>query len=147
MKSDDFFANVDSKLRKISEAEAASNDRSAENREFLELVVARLAPIVSSYKAKLKERNLHAEVQSYPTGISFTIRYKDGGHHGLSIGGSLETNRITMTSSFTNDDGRNYTSTNGATYDKSNWKDELFEEQLQKCIQDFLFYADRHGGV
>lgn len=147
MKSDDFFTNVDSKLRKISEAEAASKDKAAENREFLQEVIARLAPVGSSYKAKLKERNIHAEVQSYPAGLSFTLRYKDGGHRGLSIGGSLETNRISITSSFTNDDGRNFTSTNGATYDKSNWKDEVFEEQLQKCIEDFLFYADRHGGI
>ena len=72
MKSDDFFTNVDSKLRKISEAEAASNDKAAENREFLQEVVARLAPVVASYKAKLKERNIHAEVQSYPGAVSYT---------------------------------------------------------------------------
>lgn len=147
MKSDDFFVSVDTKLSKSAEADTASKSAASENREFLEEVVARLAPIVSPYKARLKERNIHVEVQSYPAGISLTLRYKDGGHRGMSIGGRLENNRIEITTSFTNDDGRNYTGTSGATYDKNNWKDSIFEDELQKCINDFLFYADRHGGI
>ncbi len=147
MKSDDFFANVDVKLSKAAEANAASKNTASENREFLEEVIARLAPVASSYKEKLKERKVQVEVQSYPTGISFTLRYKDGGHRALNIGGRLEDNRIEVTTLFTNDDGRNYKSTSGASYDKNNWKDSVFEDELQKCINDFLFYADRHGGV
>lgn len=118
----------------------------SENRAFLEEVVVRLQPVVSSYKAKLKERKIRAEVQSYPAGISFTLRYRDGGHHGLNIGGRLENNRIEITTHFTND-GSDHRGTNGATYDKTNWKDSIFENELQKCINDFLFYADRHGGI
>jgi hypothetical protein len=92
-------------------------------------------------------RNIHVEVRTHSTGISFTLRYNDGGHHALNIFGSLRDNRIEMSTNFTSDDGRNYTSTSGASYDKSNWKDSLFKDALEKCIKDFLFYADRHGGV
>lgn len=146
MNSDEFFANVDVKLSKSAEADAASKNAASENREFLGAVIARLTPITSSYKAKLKERNIQVEVQSYPTGISFTLRYKDGGYRALNIGGRLEDNRIEITTLSTNDDGRNYKSSSGASYDKNNWKDSVFEVELQKCINDFLFYADRHGG-
>ena len=147
MKIDDFFASVDSTLRKTSEAETASNEKAAENYELLQEVVARLAPVVSSYMEKLKERNINADVQNSPASLSLTLRYSDGGHRGLSINRSLKTNEISITSSFTNDDGKNYTSTNGTAYDKSNWKDDVFVEQLHRCIEDFLIYANRHGGI
>ena len=147
MSNDDFFAGVDAQLSKMAAAEATAKDTAAENREFLQEVVIRLAPIVASYEQQLGARNIKVEVRSYPTSISFTMRYKDGGHFGLNISGSRQNNRIEMSNSFTNDDGRNYTSTSGASYDKSNWNDSLFKDELEKCIKDFLFYADRHGGV
>jgi len=147
MSVEDFFSKVDGTLNKAAETKAASQDAAAQNREFLEAVIARLSPLATAYKAKLRERGIHTELDSYPTGINFTMRYNDGGHHGLRIGCTLERNRIEITSSFTSDDGKNYTSTDGASYDSTNWNDNIFESKLQKCIEDFLFYAERHGGA
>ena len=146
MSTDDFFKKVDETRATTAKATVAANITASENRVFLEEVVARLSPLVSEYKQKLRDRSIHAEVQTYPTGISITLRYKNGHHRALNLGGRLEDYRIEMTTSFTNDDGRNYKSTSGASYDRSNWTDILFEKELQKEISDFLFYADRHGG-
>lgn len=85
MKIDDLLSNLNIKLSNSDEAEAASKNAPSENRPFLEEVVARLTPTVSSYETKLKERNIQVEVQSYPTGISFTLRYKDCGYRALNI--------------------------------------------------------------
>lgn len=147
MNIDDFFINVDSTLASAAQAASAATINSAENRAFVEEVVARLAPMVSSYKEKLQARNIRVEVQCYPTGISFTMRYKDGGHHGLSLRGCQKDYRIQITTNFTNDDGKNYEGTDGLSYDKNSWNDRLFEDKLRKSINDFLYYASRHGGI
>jgi hypothetical protein len=147
MSVEDFFSKVDATLSKVAEAQMTARSMADQNRQFLETVIVRLSPTVFAYKEKLRERGIYAEVDSYPTAITFTMRYKDGGHHGLRIGGKLESNLIEVTTSFTSDDGKNYTSTDGGSYDSANWNDSIFEAKLRKCIEDFLFYADRHGGL
>jgi hypothetical protein len=146
MQDDEFFSKVDSKLLKTAVETSETEKVNAENREFLEEVIVRLNPIAESYEAKLKERNIRTEVKSYPGGISFGLKYKDGGHRTLTIGGYQESNRIEFKTHFTNDDGKNYVSTSGKTYQKSDWQDLIYVEELQKCIDEFLYYQNRHGG-
>lgn len=147
MNSDDFFAEVDTQLSKSAAAEAASKSTATENSEFLEQVITRLSPIVASYREQLNARNIRVDVQINASSISFTLRYNGGGYHGISIFGSHPGNRIEMNTNYTGDGGKRYTGTTGKTYDKSNWQDSLFEEALQQCIKDFLFYAGRYGGI
>lgn len=45
----------------------------------------------------------------------------------------------------TNDDGRKFQSTDGAMYNNSNWKDDVFTEKLKKHITDYFFYSKRHS--
>lgn len=85
-------------------------------------------------------------VQTSETSIAFEMRYRDGGYRKLFISGDLETNRIKIIEYFTNDDGKNYSSTDGSTYDQKNWQDDIFTRKLESCIKDFIFYADRHSG-
>lgn len=144
MNREEFFSNIDAK---ISRANVSTVDIPAENQAFLETVVARLQPVVASYQARLAERKINAEIKVSQASISFTLHYRDGGHCGLTLDGHLTDWRIEITAHYTNDNGRNYVNSLGITYGRDNWQDSIFEEALQKCIDDFLFYAARHGGI
>lgn len=144
MNTNDFFAKVDARLHKESETDADSQKAASKDREFLEQVIARLMPLVASYEAKLKERGINTEVDSHPTGISITMRYKDGGHDELYIGGIPKSALIELKTSLI-EDGQRYTTTK--SYDYSKWQDSIFEAKLQKLIEKFLLYADKHSEI
>jgi hypothetical protein len=147
MNNDDFFAKVDAKLQKESQANTAVSKTALKNREFLKEVIARLGPIVASYQAKLKERGIDAEVNNDEAGMSITLHYKGGGYRKLRIGGELESYRIEFSTEFTSDDDTTYTATDRLTHDYSNWQDSIFETKLQRLIDDFLNLANKHGGI
>jgi len=147
MNTDDFFATVDTKLQKQSQADTAVSKTAMKNREFLEKVIARLGPIVTSYQAKLKERGINAEVNNDEAGMSITLHYKGGSYRKLHIGGEQESYRIEFSTEFTSDDGTIYTATDRLSHDYSNWQDSIFEAKLQKLIDDFLLLANKHGGI
>lgn len=146
MNIDDFFSKVDTTLQKTTEAEGTVRQAATTNEAFLREAIARLAPLFSTYKDKVRARGLYAMVEAYPTALAFVMRYRDGGHHTLHIGGELKTSRLQIRTFYTNDDGKDFHSTDGKSFDSSTWKDSLAESRLQTCIEDFLFYADRHGG-
>ncbi|MCT0207732.1 hypothetical protein [Synechococcus sp. CS-1332] len=138
MNSDDFFRGVDLKLSSIATASELAIKEKAENLDFLKEVLSRLAPMANSYKEKLRVRDVHAEVNSDPSGITFTLRRKDGARRQLQLIGRREDCRIEITKSFTGDDGKDFQTTDGKTYDKSTWKDWMFEDKLQEVVNDFL---------
>lgn len=142
MNTDDFFAKVDAKLRK--ETDAASLKTASKDREFLEQIIARLMPLVASYEAKLKERDIDTEVDSRPASISITLRYKDGNHDDLSIGSVPKSSLIELKTTLI-EKGQWFTSSK--TYNYSKWQDSFFEARLQRLIENFLLYADKHGGI
>ncbi|EQB8434665.1 TPA: hypothetical protein VEM73_004365, partial [Pseudomonas aeruginosa] len=96
---------------------------------------------------KLQERGIKVDLKISDYCISFSLTYRDGGHHAITLGAALNSNRLEITENFTDDDGRNYTSLDGSSYDSANWKDEIYEEKLKKSIESFISYADRHGGI
>jgi hypothetical protein len=147
MNTDDFFATVDAKLQKESQADTAVSKTAVKNREFLEKVIARLRPIGTAYQAKLKKRGIDAEVNNDEADMSITLHYKGGGYRKLHIGGERESYRIEFSTEFTSDDDTTYTATDRLSYDYSNWQDSIFEAKLQRLIDDFLLCANKHGGI
>ncbi len=144
MNADEFFTKVDAKIRKEAGADAASKKTASGNRELLEQIIARLTPLAASYEAKLKERGINIEVEGRPTGISIAMRYKDGSRDELHIGGISKSSLIELKASLI-EDGQRYTTTK--TCDYGEWQDSIFEARLQKLIESFLLYADKHGGI
>ena len=149
MSANDFFTKVDGKLSELKQGQEQAAVESVNNADFLEEVVARLTEKAEEYANQIKSRGIQVELNISKYSISFTLKYKDGGHHGTTLGRTLhsQNNRIEITGSLTSDDGKNYTSTSGATYDDTNWKDDIFTSAIEKCIEDFIFYAPRHGGI
>jgi len=147
MSADEFFNKIDQKLQNQKNVKASSKVTEDENLTFLKEVVLRITPLTEDYAAKLQDRGMKVSIKTSDYSISFSLFFKDGGHYAVILGSSDPSNRIEITVDFTNDDGRNFTSRSGATYNAETWKDEIYEESLRKCIEDFIFYADRHGGL
>jgi len=142
--TDDFFVKVDAKLRKETGIDTDSLKTASTDREFLEQIIARLMPLVASYEAKLKERDIETEVDSRPASLSITLRYKDGNHDDLSIGGVPKSSLIELKTTLI-EKGQWFTSSK--TYNYSKWQDSFFETRLQKLIENFLLHAVKHGGI
>ena len=145
MSTDDFFTKIDAQLKKDSEANAAAATTAAENRQFLEQVIARLNPTVNAYVSKLKKRGINVEIDQYPAEIRIRLRYKSGDYQGLSIGEDVKSNRIELRTLF-REDKKSYISSD-TTYDQSSWEDSIFINGLQKLIEDFVSDANKHGGI
>ena len=144
MNHDDFFTKVDAKLRKETATDAASLETASKGREFVKQVIDRMIPIATSYEAKLKERGIDTKVDSSATGITVTLRYKDGCRDELYVGGLPKSHLIELNTSFI-EDNQTYAATK--SYNSSNWQDGFFEDRLQRLIENFLLYADKHGGI
>jgi hypothetical protein len=149
MSTNDFFAKIDKQLGTIEQNQHKDSSAADDNRELLEEIIARISSKVEEYAHEVSSRGISLNLNITKVRISFLLKYKDGGHRATILEPSMSSNlhRIEITGSFTNDDGKDYTSRSGLTYDRSNWKDELFISSIEKCIEDFLFYAPRHGGI
>ena len=142
----DFFDKLDNAIGKQKQAENDHKAAKQENEEFFSQISARLSPTLEAYATKLKERGMRVVHSANSRHVWLELKYSDGGHRALSLHTNLDSGRVEFEEFFTNDDGKNYKSTTGASYDPSTWKDEFFASKLEKMIEDFVFYAPRHGG-
>ena len=144
MNKDDFFNQVDTRLRKETKADAAALETTAKDREFVKQVVARLAPVAASYEKKLRERGINTKVDKSVTGVTVTLTYKDGCRNELYIGGLPNSGLIELNTSYI-EDNQTYAATK--SYNSDRWQEGFYEDRLQKLIENFLLYAEKHGGI
>ena len=142
----DFFSTIDDQIDKQKEDKNSNEEKKKNNEEFATQTINRLLPILDEYVEQLKQRNINVSPFSNVRSISLKLLYRDSGHHSLVMSTNLDTGRIEFRNYFTSDDGKNYESTDGSSYDENTWKDDIFKNQLEKLITDFIFYAPRHGG-
>jgi hypothetical protein len=149
MSTNENFKKIDGKLDELKQGQQQVATDSKKNEEFFEEVVSRVGERAKEYAEQVKSRNIPVDLNISKYSISFMLKFKDGGHHGVILGHALrsQSSRIEITGSFTNDDGKKYTSTSGVSYDSENWNDDIFTSAIEKCIEDFVFYAPRHGGL
>ncbi|AZE30319.1 hypothetical protein C4K05_3613 [Pseudomonas chlororaphis subsp. aureofaciens] len=147
MSSTDFFKKPDQQIESARDNKIAAEHISKTNLDYLAEIILRIKPVAEGYASELKQREIMVDLKSSKHSITFSMKYKDGGHHSLTLGSSHSDNRIEITGNYTNDDGRPYSSTDGKSYDQTNWSDDIYKEKLEKCIEDFIFYASRHGGI
>ena len=142
----DFFSTIDNQIDKQQEAKNSKEAEKKNNEEFATKTINRLLPTLDEYVEQLKQRNINVKPFSNERSISLKLVYRDGGHNNLVMSTNFDTGRLEFRNYFTNDDGKNYESTDGSSYDENTWKDDIFKNQLEKLITDFIFYAPRHGG-
>lgn len=148
MSAEDFFKKVDKKIESIDEAEAAEKTAAKELQAFMKKAIDEFSPTLQSYADRIKARGIRCESNCNGHSFSIILYYKNGGKHGLTFSQEYRSRigAYSFNGHFTNDNGKNYTSTDGSQITQSNWSTEDAERRVQKLIEDFLFYADRHGG-
>lgn len=142
----DFFSKIDSEIVKQKQAEQSRKAASGRNSEFFREASARLAPILEEYAAKLKERGMNVTHSANDQYVWLELKYADGGHRSIAAHTNTDSGRIEFEEHFTDDDGKNYKSVTGQSYDQSTWADGIFVSKLEGMIENFVIYAPRHGG-
>ncbi len=146
--SDDFFDKIDAKLTAQRETREAKEKAEDINRAFVKRVMPGLVRIAETYAQKCRDRGMSAEVKGSEYSVTFSLRYRKGQERSLSGGPQHDmNNRLSFEEHYPSDDGKRYKSIPSSWYDESNWSDEIFEGLLKKTIEDFVFYANRHGGI
>lgn len=147
MDDDEFFGSVDAKLGAKKKEHDAREDKRTQNLEFAKQAAADAQPIAERYVEKLRERGITAKVERSELGLSFKLRYADSGIWNLTLSPNVDTGKLEFHGEYTNDDGRRFGSWDAMSYDENTWSAETFTKKLQKHIEDYVFYADRHRGV
>lgn len=142
------FKSIDEKIGSQKQEQIKEKETLTQERELLSDIIDSLVPEVETYKNGLLERGIHAEISSSSRHLSFNMKYKDGGKHELLLSETERFDgRYSITTFSTNDDGRTFSSTNGASYSSTTWSNDNFIQALERHINNFLFYANRHGGL
>ena len=146
--SDDFFDKIGKKVAEKKAAEATKDQASDRNHAFVVDLVPRLVTIAEGYAEKCKELGMNVQVESWSASITFRLRYQNGSVREL-VGGpdSDRQNRLSFEDHYPDNDGKRYKSLAMEWFDEENWSDARYESRLKKTIEDFVFHADRFGGI
>lgn len=146
--SDDFFNALDKKIGDLNAKQQASAAQKDADSAFSEEAILEMHTVARDYVAKLKDRGITARVSGNERGIRFEMRWADNADHGLAVYPDIDTGRLKIIKNSTDhSDDRRFQSTDGRLYGRADWDSSKFESALQSVINDYLFYADKHGGV
>ena len=145
---DDFFSSLDNKISELKTGEQEARERELADRAAAEEAIAAMHPVANDYAAKLRERGISAKVSGSNKGITFEMRWADNAEHGLSVYPDLASGRLKLIrNSTSHTDGRRFSSTDGMMYAAGQWAPDRFEAALKGIIEDYMFYAPKHGGI
>lgn len=145
---DDFFGGLDKKISDLDAKQQARAEQKAADTAFSERAIAEMHPVARDYVEKLRERGITARVSGNERGLTFEMRWADNADHGLSVYPDLETGRLKIIRNSTDHtDDKRFRSTDGRLYGEADWKPSMFESALKSVINDYMFYADKHGGI
>lgn len=145
--TDDFFAALDAKLDESSTSEVQHATAREEAEAFAERVIAPAVVFANSVAEQLASRGITAEVIPSTTSVTFTMRFKNQDKHDLFVGLEHDRPGIQATGYYVDEKGKPYSATTGVLYRAANWTDTTYRELLKKHVDDYGFYASRHGGI
>jgi hypothetical protein len=141
-----FFRELDKKLADLASARETDHQAKDATFRFVERAVADVVPIAVRYKDDLKARSIEATLSGNADGLTFQLAFADGTERALTMYPNSD-QRIAFVAYTPGDKRRHASSRDGETYDPESWSPDIFEERLQRFIDDFLKVANRHGGI
>ncbi|WP_303699280.1 hypothetical protein, partial [Pseudomonas aeruginosa] len=113
----------------------------------LKEAVIRATLLAGNYAARLQERNLKVDIQNSDESITLSSTYRDGSHQTFTLGKTSRENLFGITVEDIDNNGDIVISLDDShNYSSESWGDGIYEKQLRKFIEDFISYAERHGG-
>jgi hypothetical protein len=146
--SDDFFDKIDAKLGEQKAEKAAKDDAAERNLAFVKRVVPELVSMAESYAAKCRDRGMSVKVSQGESSVTFTLQYKNGEKRSV-VGTYYHDmgNKLGFEHHFPAEDGKRYKTMPMRWYSEKDWRDDRYEGELKKAIEEFVFHADRQGGL
>lgn len=123
-------------------------DKEKELETFFEQKIKSITPLLREYDQRIKNRKINCALSIHKLGFSVRMYFKDGCYHELTFDCEKDPKYLFFSFKriFNSEDGNNCFSTDGVSITSRNWSKKLVSEKIEKEIEDFLFYADRHGG-
>jgi hypothetical protein len=143
----EFFKKLDKDIEKHDEKKKEEIQESQEEDKKIQIFIEKVIPKLEEYKNQLIQRGVKVTLEHTTHSFTFMMYYSDGGHHGLRLQRKWNRKFYMFESMFT-DEGKNYLSEGGALASQveKSWSWEDLKNLLQEEINNFFFYADRHGG-
>jgi len=142
----EFFDKIDQLANTQDDQSKQKHEQQDQLTTQVKFLIEQLIPVFSEYKAHLESKGIEVRFEHTETFFSFLMYYKNGGHAGLTLERSHEYDTYQFYSPFTNDDGKSMRSIGDMVTTQKEWSVSDVETLLQKQIEHFFFYADRHGG-
>lgn len=144
--SDDFFGSLDKRLSALSAKHDAASAEKEANRAFSERAIRDMHPIAKRYAGELGKRGIGVRVKGDERSLRFEMRWADGAEHGLSIYPDSETGALKLTRNSTDhSNGQKFSSSE--IYAEKEWDASLFEGALEREIEDYIAYSEKHRGI
>ena len=142
-----FFRDLDKKLAELVRARETAHAAQDASAHFVERAVAAVMPTAVRYMDDLIARSIEARLSGNAEGLTFQLTFADGTSRALTMYPKPETQRIAFVAYTPGDKRRQASARDAATYGPQDWTSEIFEERLQRFIDDCLKTANRHGGI
>ncbi|EJB1788670.1 hypothetical protein MUC14_004604 [Vibrio parahaemolyticus] len=143
----DFFNKLDQKINEQKQIQKNAKSRLEELKDFFKIQISELEPRLNDYVEQCNKRSMNASCSVNDYSFSFTLKNQNGFFNTIIFHQDFSSDRFQFTNEFMNDDRKKYTSTDGMSYVESSWTQELAIKKVEQTIEDFVFYAKRHGGI
>ncbi len=143
----DFFNKLDQTINEQKQSQQNVKSRLEEIKSFFQVQISELEPRLNDYVEQCNKRGINALCSVNDYSFSFTLKNQNGFFHTITFHQDFNSECFQFTKEFMNDDHKKYTSTDGISYVEDSWTQELAIAKVEKTIEDFVFYAKRHGGI
>ena len=134
--------------QKIAEIKKLEEDKQKEEREVERFVEERVIPealeILKPLESFLSARGIRVELRHGKKWITFRLIHRDGDWNGLKI---TRTEKGFELQGWFCSQGREYTASSGECITPETWDQEKFEERVFQEVEEFLWRAERKGGL
>ena len=149
MTNEDFFAELDNKLRTLQQQREVDERRQRETAAKAPDIFVDCIDVTVAYQKELRQRNIKTALEHDGHSFTFRLYYANGGYLGLRLTSAGRGRGVAGFStisveqhSYAREEPRE-----GPPYTDARWSRADFVALLQEVINDFLQRAPQNGGI
>lgn len=145
--TDNFFNRIDTELQKQGQDEEQKATRVADAEALARDAISEATAVLKPYRDKLATRAISTNLEGGSTTLRLKMVYGNGDIHDLYFGLDRDAAALHFVSYHVDENGSRYSATDAARIRRDQWTIGEFTRRLEKHIEDYIFYAKRHGGT